>query len=181
MEIGRLALAGALALCACAGLAADQGAPSWALEGGGAQAGSYTVSVGLAWPWQWSRRRTVHGGEWTGATELFVSHWSARVQGEREASTQVGALPVIRYRFGGGSDWFAAGGIGLTWMDAHYRNDDHQFSTRFNFVSVLGVGRSFGARREQALSLRVSHFSNGGIENPNPGENFLQLRYTRLL
>jgi lipid A 3-O-deacylase len=39
------------------------------------------------------------------------------------------------------------------------------------------VGRSFGADRRHELSLRVSHFSNCGIETPNPGENFLQLRY----
>jgi lipid A 3-O-deacylase len=180
MKIARLALAGILALCAGAALADDRSRPSWALEGASAEHGSYSLSAGLVWPWPW--RRATGSGEWTGATELFVSHWSSDVQGERESRTQVGALPVFRYRFGGGwSDWFAEVGIGLTWMDALYRTDNHQFSTQFNFINVIGLGRSFGVQREQALSLRVAHFSNGGIKNPNPGENFVQLRYIHAL
>jgi len=44
-------------------------------------------------------------------------------------------------------------------------------------VDVAGVGRSFGADRRRELSLRLSHSSNAGIKEPNPGETFLQLRY----
>jgi hypothetical protein len=29
------------------------------------------------------------------------------------------------------------------------------------------------------VGLRLSHVSNAGIKEPNPGENFLQLRYAR--
>ena len=47
----------------------------------------------------------------------------------------------------------------------------------FNFGDHLAVGRSFGVQREHELALRVQHFSNGGIKEPNPGETFLQLRY----
>jgi lipid A 3-O-deacylase len=37
-------------------------------------------------------------------------------------------------------------------------------------------------RREAAdLSLRLQHVSNAGIKEPNPGENFVQLRYARRL
>jgi hypothetical protein len=54
-----------------------------------------------------------------------------------------------------------------------------RFSTRFNFGDHLAVGLRFGPRGEHGVALRLQHFSNGGIEKPNPGEDFLQLRYLR--
>jgi lipid A 3-O-deacylase len=178
MKIARSAVAGVLAWCACAAGAADRDGLTFALDTGVAAQGSYSVSVGLGWPWSWERNAA--GAQWTATTELFVSHWSSNVHGERESRTLVGALPVFRLRFADGrSNWFGEGGVGVTYMDALYRTDEHQFSTQFNFISALGVGRSFGTRREQDLSLRVAHVSNAGIKNPNPGETFLQLRYSR--
>jgi hypothetical protein len=119
-------------------------------------------------------------GDWSTSAELFVSGWSARSAGERESFIQLGLLPVLRYRFDRGrSDWFAEGGIGLSYLNELYRRDDQAFSTRFNFHDILGVGRSFGAHRAHELALRLVHVSNGGIKKPNPGENFIQLRYAR--
>lgn len=93
----------------------------------------------------------------------------------------LGLVPLLRYRFGQGrSGWFIEAGIGVSLMDPIYRTSEKQFSTRFNFVDVAGVGRSFGSRRERELSLRIAHVSNADIKKPNPGENFLQLRYAVL-
>ena len=58
-----------------------------------------------------------------------------------------------------------------------YRNGSREFSTNFNFGDHVGVGRRFGDHGEHELSLRVQHFSNAGIKDPNPGQNFLQVRY----
>jgi lipid A 3-O-deacylase len=44
---------------------------------------------------------------------------------------------------------------------------------------VIGMGRSFGGHGKNEISLRLQHFSNGGIKKPNPGENFVRVRYTR--
>jgi lipid A 3-O-deacylase len=116
-----------------------------------------------------------------GLTEAYLSHWSARGDDGRVSFTQVGVLPLLRYRFDQGrSPWFIEGGIGLSAMDRVYRTRSKEFSTTFNFVDVAGVGRSFGERRSQELSLRISHVSNAGIKHPNPGENLLQLRYARM-
>jgi hypothetical protein len=147
-------------------------------EGGVTVHGTYSLTAGVYWPWSW--RRVSYSGEWTGMTEAFVSHWSARVPGERRALTQVGVVPVVRYRFDHGrSAWFADGGIGVSYTDRLYRRQDKTFSTRFNFIDVVGVGFSFGNQREHEVGLRLSHVSNAGIREPNPGENFLQLRYAR--
>ena len=86
--------------------------------------------------------------------------------------------PAFRFRFANGaSPWFADAGIGATYTNARYRTADKEFSTRFNFASHIGAGYSFGQRREHELVLRVEHTSNASIKKPNPGENFVQLRY----
>ena len=60
-----------------------------------------------------------------------------------------------------------------------YRSADKRFSTKFNFGDHLAVGRTFGDRGQHDVGLRFQHFSHAGIKEPNPGENFLQLRYAR--
>lgn len=149
------------------------------VEGGLAQQSAYSVTAGLLWPWAW--RREFGRTELSGVTEAYVSHWSARGESERHSFTQVGLLPVIRLRPDGGrSRWFVEGGIGLSYMDNLYRRQHKEFSTRLNFVDVVGVGLSLDAQRRREVSLRLSHISNAGIKEPNPGENFLQLRYAFL-
>ncbi len=171
-----LACTSALALSAHAVELMPRGA---FVQGGVADHGGYSATAGVLWPWAW--RREALGGEFTGLTEAYLSHWSGRVGSERRGFTQVGVMPMLRYRFAGGrSDWFAEAGIGISAMDRPFRTDHKQFSTSFNFVDVISAGRSFGERRDQEISLRVTHFSNAGIKKPNPGENFLQLRYARM-
>ena len=72
-----------------------------------------------------------------------------------------------------------AAGVGLTATSSVYQTRQKHFSTSFNFGTHLAIGRSFGERREHEVSLRIEHFSNAGIKHPNPGENFVQLRYAR--
>jgi lipid A 3-O-deacylase len=50
-----------------------------------------------------------------------------------------------------------------------------------HFADHLAVGRRFGEGLQPEVALRVQHFSSGGIHRPNPGEDFLQLRYWRRL
>jgi lipid A 3-O-deacylase len=101
---------------------------------------------------------------------------------ERTSFTQLGVLPVLRYRFGQGrSDWFTQAGVGISVLDVLYQTSEkEQFSTHFNFQSVAAVGCGFGPERRYELSLRLAHTSNADIKKPNPGENFLQLRYAAL-
>ncbi len=55
-----------------------------------------------------------------------------------------------------------------------FRDNDRRFGTAFNFGDHLALGRVLDDRNE--LALRVKHYSNGGIKQPNPGINFVQLR-----
>jgi len=146
------------------------------VEGGLAPSRSYSATVGASWAWSWQGR--FGNAQATGSTEAYLSRWHANGGTQRQALTQVGLLPLVRLRLDHGrSPWFMEGGVGVTMMDHLYRNDGKQFSTRFNFVDVFGIGRSMGADRRHEISLRLAHVSNANIKQPNPGENFLQLRY----
>ena len=95
-----------------------------------------------------------------------------------EDLTHLALVPTFRLRFDEGrSPWFAEGGIGISLMDARYITPTKEFSTRFNFADRIAIGRSFGLRGEHEVALQLQHVSNAGIKEPNPGENFLQLRY----
>jgi lipid A 3-O-deacylase len=145
--------------------------------GAAAKHDTHSLTVGAAWPWDWRTR--LGSTEVSGVTELFISHWRAdAIGGGKSSYTQLGILPLLRLRFSNGqSPWFVEGGIGVTWMDKIYRIPERQFSTAGNFIDVIGVGRNFGPNGRHELGLRIAHNSNANIKRPNPGEDFVQLRY----
>ena len=137
-----------------------------------------SLTIGVVIPW--TRRQSVQGGALSFYWDLFVSQWRAPTidRAGNHNYSQIGVIGNWRYRFArGASPWFAEAGIGLTSMNDRYDTPDRSFSTRFQFTEQLGFGRSFGERGEHELSLRLQHFSNAGIRKPNPGENFVRVRY----
>ena len=175
--------AGLLGLMGTAAFAFDDNATRGAyFEGGhsahGEQGSTNTAAVGVTLPFSFHEHAT--GGPLSSYWDLYVSRWNANAldDGPRHY-VQIGAIYTWRYRFSQGqSPWFAEAGIGGTVMDHVYRTPDRSFSTAFQFTEVLGVGRSFGENGRHEVALRVQHVSNAGIKKPNPGENFLKLRYT---
>lgn len=88
---------------------------------------------------------------------------------------QLGITPVLRYSRSG--RLFFEVGIGANVLAPVYRSNDKRFSTTFNFGDHVALGYRFGARQRHEVALRWQHFSNAGIREPNPGEDFVQLRY----
>jgi hypothetical protein len=136
--------------------------------------------AGITWDWPWHRDYAV--GRLSGYWEMSFGRWDTD-HPAREGSTwvtQFGVTPVLRiYPASWGGRWFVEGGIGVNLLLPVYRSSDKRFSTSFNFGDHLAVGRRFGQQAEHELSLRLQHFSNAGIKSPNPGEDFVQLRYSR--
>ena len=168
------------AACAVVLPAAAQGLRpgGYVVQGGVGDGRSWNAGAGVYWPWAW--KSSLLGMEVGGVTEAYVSNWDAPSAsgGGRRGFTQLAVVPLVRFRFDQGrSMWFAEAGVGASATDQLFSTPDKQFSTSFNFVDVFGLGRSFGAARDRELSLRVQHVSNGGIRLPNPGQNFVQLRY----
>jgi lipid A 3-O-deacylase len=149
-------------------------------EGGVAphgQGDTYSLALGALVPW--APVEALRNGPWSFHWDLYASDWNAPTPTDgRRSYAQLGAIATFRYRLGASSSpWFAEAGLGGTVMNRVYHTSTHDFSTAFQFTEVLGLGYSFGARREHELSLRLQHFSNAGIKEPNPGENFVRLRY----
>lgn len=154
--------------------------PGMYLQYGAAEHGTDSWTLGATIPWsQWSYR--LGGGLVTGYWDIWGSHWSARYEGSNRSTWVLGAKPTLRWRPDQGqSPWFAEAGIGVSYAtNRRYITDHKEFSTRFNFATHIGVGYLFGEQLRNEVSLRLEHLSNAGIKEPNPGENFLQLRYVR--
>jgi len=139
---------------------------------------SRSSTAGLIWDLAWTR--DWGGGQLSSYVEAAIARWSVEnAEGGRDtaAVTQVGLTPVLRWQ-AEGSPWFVEGGIGLNLIGPTYRAGRKRFSTAFNFGDHLAVGRGFGPGQRQELALRLQHFSNAGIKKPNPGEDFVQLRWS---
>ncbi|MFT3906113.1 MAG: acyloxyacyl hydrolase [Steroidobacteraceae bacterium] len=138
--------------------------------------GSYVVGVG----WNWNWRHETRFGTITGFHETSFGRWITRRAGDEGSAwaTQAGITPVLRLQPASrGGQWFVEAGVGLNMILPLYRSDDKRFSTEFNFGDHAAIGRYFGSGQRREVALRVQHFSNAGLDHPNPGENFLQLRY----
>ncbi|MGJ7509356.1 acyloxyacyl hydrolase [Variovorax sp. GT1P44] len=137
-----------------------------------------SVTVGYVMPWRYKESPAL-GGPLSFYWDFFASAWRApQTGGEQQNYAQIGAIANWRWRFNQGeSPWFAEAGIGATVMDSLYRTTSREFSTAFQFTEQIGFGRNFGERGEHEVSVRLQHFSNGSIKEPNPGENFWRVRY----
>ena len=182
VRLGAVRLALCLVVTASSGFADAQGGvvPSGVFLQSGTAGGTHAASAG-AW-WGWEKQWAVAGGALSGYWEGSLSAWSyPAMDGRRTAWLgQVGLVPVFRYRQDGPwSKWFAEVGVGLTLTSTVYETRRRRFSTTFNFADHVAVGRSFGSSDQHELALRLEHFSSAGISEPNPGVNFVQLRYSR--
>lgn len=168
----RLAFGALLATAAAQAFAAEPRS-AWFVQGGVAEdAQSLTVGMSRDWRWEKQYRYGHISGQWQGE----VGRWHS----DSQNSTQVGVTPAVRWRPNGWDNgWFIEGGIGLNVIFPKYDTRKKEFSTTFNFGDHLAVGKRFGDDQQHEWSLRVQHFSNARIEKPNPGENFLQFRYTQ--
>ena len=174
------------AMCLPSVSAADTDRSSWMPSRAFVQLGvaedANAVVVGAIWDWSWFRK--VGWGRLTGYWDVSIGRWASdRSDGDSNSHawvTQLGITPVLRL-YPGRTDagWYVEGGIGANMLLPLYRTGNKRFSTKFNFGDHLAVGATFGERAEHDLAVRIQHFSNAGIRHPNPGENFLQLRYSR--
>jgi hypothetical protein len=146
------------------------------LQGGAAEHVD-TYSLGVIWtlPWQ----HDFSFGRLATSGEASVGEWQTHGQRHRtSAFTQIGFTPTLRfYPDVGDGHSFVEVGVGANVIAPAYHTDGKRFSTQFNFGDHIGIGYEFGDSHRQELALRVEHFSNAGIDHPNPGENFVQVRW----
>jgi lipid A 3-O-deacylase len=152
---------------------------SYFAQWGSGDTDTYAYTVGATWDWNWQRQ--VKWGRLVGYTEVAVGRWQHDLVGERGSQwfTQVGVTPVLRlFPNAGDGRWFTEIGIGANNISPRYVTDRKTFSTQFNFGDHGAVGRILDNEGRSSIALRYQHFSNAGIDSPNPGENFTQLRFS---
>ena len=173
----RVLLAGACAAGLPAAHAFDWKPDGASLQAGGGGNGTSMAGVGIVWDWDFQRMR--RKAELTAHTEVMLNHWRYNALGSgHDSLTQVVVLPSLRMRLSrGASPYFIELGIGASWMDQDFETSRKRFGSRWNFYDMMGIGRSFGEEHEHELGLRWVHVSNAGLKRPNPGQDFIQVRY----
>ena len=130
------------------------------------------VSLALDWDRRWFESDAGHlSGYWN----LAYTWWEAGRFGSDEHSLSVS--PVFVYRFNAdGWQPFVEAGIGAAYFSDD-RVGDQRMGSRAHFEDRFAVGVQLGER--DALRLRVIHYSNAGLEDPNDGINSWSLVYSR--
>jgi hypothetical protein len=144
----------------------------------GAADDARSLVAGVAWTW--AQPSKWDGGHWSGYLETSVGEWACHKSPGSTyegCSTQIGVTPVIRFAPSLFARWFGEIGIGADAVFPIYQSERRRFGTVYQFGDHLGIGRKFGPDERNELELRYEHYSNGGYKNPNPGENWVQLRY----
>jgi len=85
-----------------------------------------------------------------------------------ETTVDIGATPVFRLQR---SQFYVEAGIGVHLIHAHVSTEGN---IALQFGSHAGAGFSSG---KYDFGLRLQHLSNAGLRHPNPGNNFLLVRF----
>jgi hypothetical protein len=146
----------------------------------GAGKNAQLLRAGAQWNWdrQWLNNGSAYlGGYW----DLTAArHRQQRYQnrpGANHGITDIGITPVFRYQGLGRTGAYAEAGIGVHYFSSLFDNAGHQLATRFQFGDHLAAGYCFVGGWD--VSVKLQHFSNGGIKHPNGGANYLILRVAK--
>jgi hypothetical protein len=140
---------------------------SLSLELGHGSHGVDLWRVGAQWKQEPAHWMAGHPS-WSWHWDVVVGGWT----GDHGTVHDFGVTPVFRYAKAAQGP-YVEGAIGFHILSDSHINSDLGFSTRFQFGDHLGAGYHLGKYDWQ---LRLQHISNGGMRNPNPGVNFLELR-----
>ncbi|HYQ70917.1 MAG TPA: acyloxyacyl hydrolase [Gammaproteobacteria bacterium] len=137
----------------------------------------YRLGLQNRWEHTW-----FNGGAWN-----VGGYWDAELayidadaaHGENGDLYDLSLTPVFRMQrdtaLSSGVSPFAEAGIG-----AHLLSEtslaDRNYSTAFQFGSLLGLGLGFGRHGQYELAYRFQHISNASIKRPNDGLNLHMLR-----
>jgi hypothetical protein len=138
------------------------------------------LRFGAQWLWskQWQSSNGTHiGGYW----DLTLAQWREQhYKNNPDVShnlVTIGITPVFRFQQDSKTGFYAEAGIGLHVFSDPYDNNGHILSGNVQFGDHIGVGYVFDNKLD--LSLKIQHFSNGGVKEPNDGINFVVVKIGR--
>jgi lipid A 3-O-deacylase len=124
--------------------------------------------------WNWQEPGVFSAGRWRarGYWDLAAGVWEGGV----DTIYDVGLTPVFRFERDGRRSPYLEAAIGIHMLSSLHITPYRTFSSHLQFGDHIGAGLHFGPEDRYDIGLRLQHLSNGGLRNPNPGINFLQLR-----
>ena len=111
---------------------------------------------------------------WTRASRLDVT--IGAINDARRARPFAAIAPVWSLARPG-RNFFAEFSIGPAILGGS-RVAGRELGGNFHFRSSLALGMTFRSRRPARLALRVSHISNGGIRESNPGLDYVGISFS---
>ena len=157
---------------------------SYAVDSGSFEfsTGNFTQMIRLGAQWDWQQKwfqseNSFLGGYW----DLTVADWRGthyrNTPGNIQNIFDIGITPVFRLQRNDGSGPYFEAAIGAHQLSDKYDNNDRKLSTRFEFGDSLGIGYRFSKAWDAGL--KIQHFSNGGIAEPNSGVNYIVARISK--
>jgi hypothetical protein len=110
---------------------------------------------------------------------VTVTGWDNRYKPINKSLVAFGVYPVMRFDAGqmAGVVPYIEAAIGFNVL-THTWIEERRLSTAFQFGEFVGVGFSFGDRREFDLAVRYQHISNADIKRPNDGLSYANIVFT---
>jgi len=96
------------------------------------------------------------------------------IAGQRQSLIGFGFTPVLRWQSDGKSGGYAEIGIGINYLTEKYNNNNRTMGGDFQFGDYIGCGYVFSSQVD--VSVKFKHYSDAGIEHPNPAVNFVMLK-----
>jgi lipid A 3-O-deacylase len=143
---------------------------------GATSQGGVTARLGLGFDWDktWLQSET---GKLTGYWDLGYTYWEAG--DEAGGRHSVSFAPVFVYEFSGDQiKPYVEAGIGVALFTGATAGDQ-KLGSAFNFEDRIGAGVKIGA--SQRVGLRITHYSNAGIKEPNDGIESYAVVYSHSL
>lgn len=141
--------------------------------------GNHTQMIrgSLQWKWEkkwWQSNGSHIGGYWDASLMQWRGNRFQNILENTQNITAIGITPVFRFQNDSLKGVYAEAAIGAHLLSDLYDNNGRKLSTRFQFGDHLAIGYVFQSGLD--LGLKIQHFSNGGIKEPNNGVNFAIIR-----
>lgn len=111
--------------------------------------------------------------------ELSVNFWEFGADNQHDTNYALALSPVISKQFATIADKYPLKwefGIGVSLInDTTFAGKD--IGSHYQFEDRLGLVLEFGEKLKQSFAIRYMHYSNGGLNDKNPGMDFLNLSY----
>ncbi|HEY0294062.1 MAG TPA: acyloxyacyl hydrolase [Bordetella sp.] len=116
------------------------------------------------------------GGNWGRVDltpEIGVAYWHAHSGNSPSSVWQLNAIPMFRWWTS--EHFYIEAGAGPT-LFSRVAFAGRYYSSAFQFGDHIGVG--YLIDKHNRIGVRISHFSNASIKEPNPGMTMAQVTYT---